>query len=449
MDTIPTELGALILENVPDMDSLWAFIRASPYIHSIFCEYQEKILPIVIARDISSPLLGEALAALKSSRFTSLQRMNGKDVEVPLRGLPKSRALEWIENDFLPQSEAQWWVETYLFKSERLRWSEKYDRERINRQNILPPSEDMLPLWELHKDVKFMADLYVRETLHIFNQSIEIYQPLASRPALHTLENISPIERQRIFRAIYRFAIFGNLFAPSTETWEDYELSEYFLCRFAAWQVEEISCIYDFMTNRILKKWQEMEDNEFNRLAADPKLWEIEPRPDPQNCRWEADFFSRDSKLLYFKEKQAFFATLSIKDLRALFQAKDELLEELVKKWALAYHGTRVPFLEEALKACPDGFSVNPESEMNRFDAEVEAWDDNNMPLFNREKGDNAMSVNIGWGWANFWNPRELYVNSTSNCWWDEGANVDNEGFRRSGYVFWDYPRWKEHETWE
>ncbi|KAF4628217.1 hypothetical protein G7Y89_g9931 [Cudoniella acicularis] len=447
MDTIPAELGALVLENVPDMGSLWALVRASTHIYCVFREYRERILPTVIARDIGPVLVGEALAALRSSRFISPQKVNGEDVEVPLRGLPKSKALEWIENDYLPQSEALWWVETYLSGSEKLKWSERYNGERETRRNLSPPSEDMLPLWELHKDVKFIADLYVRETLPIFNQCVTKYSPPVGEPVLYTLGNLSPIERQRILRAIYRFVIFGNLFAPSTEVWEDYELCEYFLCRFAAWQVEEISSIYDFMTDRILQKWQEMEDNKFNRLAADLKLWEIKPYPDSWSCPWDSDFFSKESKLLGFKEKQAFFASLSIKDLKTLFQAKDELLEELVRRWALVYRGTRVTFLGEALDyGFPNGLPVNPGGEGHRCEVQDDVLNDNNMPLFNREKGDDVMSVNVGWAWAHFWHVPELYVHPTSR---GSGLRVEHEGFRRSGYVFWDWPRWKEHDQWD
>jgi len=444
METIPAELGALILENVPDMGSLWAFIRASPHIYSIFSNYREKVLPIVVAREIGPVLLGEALAALNSSRFTPHQRVKGEDTKIFIRGLPKLEALEWIEKYYLPRSEALQWVEGYLFEAEKLQWSENYNKEEINRRNASPPPEEMLLLWDLHKDVRFIADLYVRETSHIFNESVtDIFAWPASKPLPHTLGDLSFVERQRIFRAIYRFVIFGNLFAPSpVSIWHEEDLCEYFLCRFTAWQVEEISCIHDFITDMVLQKWQEMEDNEFNRLAADPKLWELEPRPDPWNCRWDADFFSRSSKLLDFEEKQAFLTTLPIKNLRAIFQAKGEILEELVRKQALEYRGEGGNFLGDALAVEPMNFPVNPGGEAFRDDA----WVDGVVPFLDREKDDNVMSANVAWYWTNNWRARELYVWSTSNC---RGEEEDKEGFRRLGYVFWDYPRWESFDCCE
>lgn len=65
METLPTELGALILENVVDIGSLWAFVQVSHHVHGIFRECREQILSAVIARDIGPVLMGEALAALE------------------------------------------------------------------------------------------------------------------------------------------------------------------------------------------------------------------------------------------------------------------------------------------------------------------------------------------------------------------------------------------------
>ena len=302
----------------------------------------------------------------------------------------------------------------------------------------------MLPLWALHKEMKFIANLYVQETLPIMNHYATEHSPspTTGKADPHTLDDLSSIEKDRILRAIYRFVIFGNLFARPSAEWYSEELCEHFLCRFPAWQVEELSCVNDFMTDRIRQKWQEMEDNEFNRLATgDPQLWEIEPRPDPWNCRWDADFYSSETKGLCFEEKQAFLTSLPIEVLTALFQAEGGVLEELVRGWAEEWRGGDGPFLIEALDCDPRYLPVDPGVEVLRCDAKVEAWDDRSMSLVDREKPDNVMSANIGWYWTHDWQPFELYVNSTSNAWGGEGDDEDSEGFRRLGYVFWD--RWR------
>jgi hypothetical protein len=49
---------------------------------------------------------------------------------------------------------------------------DKVYAEDIDKEDVVPPaSEDMLPLWELHKDVKFIAGLYVPVTLDIFRKT--------------------------------------------------------------------------------------------------------------------------------------------------------------------------------------------------------------------------------------------------------------------------------------
>lgn len=343
------------------------------------------------------------------------------------RGPPKSEALEWIEN--------------YCSESEKLKWG-------ANRRTLSPSSDDMLPLWSLHREVKFMAQVYVQETLSILNQFITKRRP--RKPVPHTLGDLSPIEKDRLLRAIYRFVIFGNLFGRPPTEWSEEELCEHFLCRFPAWQVEELSCVNDFMTNMIRRKWQEMEDNEFQRLAAgDPQLWEIEPRPDPWNCRWDADFYSKETKSLCFEEMQAFFVRLPVEVLRALFQAEGAGLEELVRGWAAEWRGGEGPFLGEALHVDPSEFPVVPGGELFRY--EVSERSDilfayNDPGPIDREKPDDVMSANISWHWAHRWQHCEMYYSSTSNFYWPgaekwEEFDRSHKGLRRIGYVFWDRRR--------
>lgn len=443
MDDVAPELGALILSNVADMRSLWAFVQVSRRIYSIFNECRERILSDVIAREIGPLLLDEALAALSSSRFTSNQNKKGENAGKFIRGLPKSEALAWIENCYLPSSNACQWVEDCLLsQSDYLKWRKIKDRMTANRQKITPSSTDMLLLWELHKDVKFIAGIYVRETLHIFHET----SPWGSTRSgviqvPNTFQSLSTVERDRIFRAIYRFVIFGNLFAPSpVSNWAKEELCEYFLCRFAAWEVEEIRCIHDFVVDTILKKWQEMEDNEFNRLAADPRLWEIEPRPDPWNCRWDADFFSKTSKSISVEDWQELVATLPMKDLRAIFQAEGQNLEDLVKQWTWGSRHAIGPFLKEALAVDPHYFPVIPNGDGLRDESQPNGRIKGSMASFQRSTdGDEAKSANTGWYWANNWNMKEVYGDSSNYT-----ATLDyegSEGLRRFGYVFWDSKR--------
>lgn len=442
METVASEIGVLILENAPDIKSLWAFIRASPRIYAIFDTHREHILATVIARELGPVILREASAAVSSSKFISHETVNGQDVQVPIRGPPKAEALDWLNNYYLPQSDALHWVKDFLSGSEKVEWSERYKKQRAARQDVVPTSEDM---WELHKDVKFMAKLYFQETLPVFNRwAGDAIGHSSTLPVLlQTFGDLSLAEKERIFRGIYRFVIFGNLFAPHDPYyWSDDELSELFLCRFLAWQVAEISCIYEFMSDKVLQKWQEMEDHEFNRLAADPELWDIEPRPDPWNCRWDADLFSKSSKY-DFVEQQAFVLTLSIKDLTALFQSKGDILESSVRRLTLAY--TSAPSLGDALFADTRLFPVYPGGNENRVDVHEANYrtGDKSMVRTDEGKADRGTSANIGWWWANSWHSSEIYCSPTNEYFWGR-EGIEHEGFRRLGYVFWDCQRWPQ-----
>ena len=74
--------------------------------------------------------------------------------------------------------------------------------------------------------------------------------------------------------------------------------SHSFLTLFPAWQVEELSCINDFIRDKILQKWQEVEDSFHALLMRDLASWDL----DPWNSRWKVDnIFSRQVKLNYHK----------------------------------------------------------------------------------------------------------------------------------------------------
>ena len=274
-----------------------------------------------------------------------------------------------------------------------------------------------------------MANLFVQEALPIFLQMMKGRAESGSELATCTLQDFS-IEKQRLFRAVYRFIIFGNLFGlSSTDICDNEEPCEYFLCRFTAWQVEEISCIKDFITNKILLKWHEMEDNESSRLAANPEPWEVELHP---NNRWETDFFGKQQKLLRRKIITGNLATLSIEDLIAIFEAKGVLLEELVRKRASTYQRVRPPFLEEALDVDPGNISVVIGGDEYRGQVECPVKD---MLEFEEN---NLTSANSCCFWANKWSLGDLYIWSSSpSSMWEPDRT--SEGFRRFGYVFLDY----------
>jgi hypothetical protein len=235
----------------------------------------------------------------------------------------------------------------------------------------------------MHRDVKFMANLFVREALDIFDRYFTDdndpynesplpadHEPAKSREIPWSLEELSSIERGRLFRPLYRFIIFGNLFGGFIEdSATAAELSEHFLCRFPSWQVEEISCINDFVTNNIIRKCQEMEDYVFKCLTADSELLKLRGNEDDWEVHWYSNFFSKNAKHKQYRHRQASLAKIFIKNIRTLFSVSDDALETFVSDFSTQGHYFGRPFLEEALLFDPGHIPTEPNGDIHRCDA--------------------------------------------------------------------------------
>ncbi|KAG9232437.1 hypothetical protein BJ875DRAFT_514496 [Amylocarpus encephaloides] len=438
LDEFCIELQEMILERIPDMTSLWSFIRTSKNMYAIFHSSKDKILRIVITREISPGVMKDALAAYSSTKFNSCREVTSVDAAIPSNQPSHMSVVDWLATYYIPSCDLSKVAKFYVSEKSREEWIEGSLTRKKTVRNISLSSEEMLLLWELHKDVKFIADLYVQETLPIFNHCFTYWHP---RPALErtpTLQDLSLIEKQRIFRAIYHFVIFGNLFCPvstlGTLIWGHDRIALHYLCLFPAWQVEEISCVYDFIVNKVNQKWQEMEDYVFNSLAADPSKWGIETRSDI-NAYWRPIDFSSSSKDVYAMSMLDLLTLVPIRSLRVLIQAKEEILKDLVLDWHAFKRNWGGRILDMALLVDPGHLLVAPGGRSGD-------WGDDE-PYFEWKNGDSLMASNVGWNWANNWHPRELYAHSTSDGFYSTKLEAeDNEGFRRIGYVFWDAWRW-------
>jgi len=382
----------VMLANAPSVKTLWRLIRASSRMYSVFRSHRELILATVIHREIGPKILCDAQAALDSSRFST-------------RGLLKDEAITWIA---------------------------KYQAE-MNKKCLLSAiswESDSLPLCIIHRDVKFFADLFVRERLPILNRGLEKGNSVSINDQECYLEELPTTEKTRLYRGIYRYAIYGNLYyhqqnRPRKQTLlvaQAQDQSHSFLRLFPAWQVEELSCINDFIEDKILRKWKEAEDYVYETLKADPPSWDLER--DRHQSRWDCDFFSHFHKVRKFKHIQKYMATMSLSDLREFLTAKDEGLIHILKKNGLNYSHD---FLTEALDEEP----YHPIWETPEYQ-EYEGALASEMKV--RFEGDATSRPNEAWLWAHEYRPCELYVQSTPDF-------AIGEGLRRFGYVFWDSRR--------
>jgi hypothetical protein len=289
---------------------------------------------------------------------------------------------------------------------------------------------EVLPLWKLHQDVKYFTELYGRDRFRVMNGA-------ASRKYFDDdnwgwdVNTVSDTETLRIYRAIYRFAIFGNLFYhdpkrnQSRKTGPKFllsnEQSHSFLSLYSAWEVEEVSCINEFMVDRIRIRWQEIEDEYYNTLKDEPAKWDID-RPVGQS-RWEFDIFSSYSKT-HYQSWQDYSASFSLPELRVMLIAKGEESHKILE--STKCHLDDNP-LNEALKESP----YHSRMYTDEFLEHEKAVANGVTVQFERDALDQP---NEAWLWAHDYQPCELYVAST----WEFPIG---EGLRRLGYVFWDSDR--------
>jgi len=189
-----------------------------------------------------------------------------------------------------------------------------------------------------------------------------------------------------------------------------------FLVSIPAWQVEELSCANDFVHDKILQKWQEIEDNLYAALVAgNSSDWDVDRKP--AESRWESErFFSHSVKIQWHQQWQKYIVTLSISDLREIFTSQHDILLQNVQK-----HLFHLPhdFLSQAL----DEDSYH--SALITTELREHKWALANGVKF-QFRGDIIDKPNEAWLWAHEYQPCDLYVQSH----WEYAIG---EGLRRFG----------------
>jgi hypothetical protein len=280
LEKLPSELKSQILLDMSDLQTLNALIHASPSYHQVYTSQRINILSKVMERELEPPVLADAIATLAASRLA-----DGEDRITKVR-------------DFLDQ------YRTTI-----------YAKGGSGLSSITP--EDISCVARLHTAITTIALRFYEFTV-------------VARPHLPDVESTRPspsrTELQRIYRALYRFEMFCKLFssnriprdstryfqtgypytgatssAPLNLTEADgRDISDWFLAIFQPWEVEEIGCVYDFLSRQY--------DTLFKQVAEHPSKYQA-------NYRFMDDFNSEDeshcSKQDISEEgKSAFFCLL-------------------------------------------------------------------------------------------------------------------------------------------
>lgn len=206
LEDLPVELQGLILANTPSLQSLSAFVHASPGLHRVYLGDRLGILRSVLGNALNGMLV-DALGAQHS----------GTDIFQEAR----EWSLLWA---FIKEHEA------------------KYDTAES--------------VW--------IAQLPLEDVIHLAHFHVLVIEPLTERYATWALASLptsceeeqagqqplSDTERRRIQRAMYRLQIFCNLCGregrSSRHRIEDNVDRLRVLSMFPPWEVEQILCINEF-----------------------------------------------------------------------------------------------------------------------------------------------------------------------------------------------------------
>jgi len=385
-----------LLSEAPNAETILSCITASPFIFRVFQEFKERLLRRLVAQEDLEGVLGIAQANLESSRLQQ-------------RGIPKKQALKWMsEHDA-------------LLKNVSL----PLDQISMNA---------FVQMARIHQDIKYFAGQFIYKRI----PWLDTTDPVTSLNERYV--EISRVEMMRLYRAIHRYAIHGNLFAyEDTRTIAKanrlcpQDQASWFLCRFTAWEVEEVACINDFMADIINKKWNEVRPHDFHyRTSPNPHMSHWELVHGPFNCprRWLKAHFAALA-LPAFRE----FASESGPSLQAQVRAILDAAPSPAQLACVPNNCTHfLDSLADALRQFPYPLNAaRAEDQMLNF------WGAQRDGLRVRFQRDTLDLPNSAWVWTNGFRPCDVYINPLWRC---TASNLEIvSGLRRCGYVFWDVQR--------
>ena len=232
LEGLPVEIQSAILLSIQDIASLKTLTRASPVYHTAYRSQRPQVLERILFNSIHPDVLYDAFFSINSSK-TLTNDLKNRATRV------KKFLLEYDES--------------------RDKWTrpEHLDLESASK----------------------LAQLHIR-VQHVTKDLCQTASLSHSFPGNQTEDcgQLSSNECRRLYRALYRFEMFCNLFRnwknspddgdlsdassasdDSTSELDSTEKSSWFLSLFKPWEVEEIACVRDYFCGyygRMLLKFE-------------------------------------------------------------------------------------------------------------------------------------------------------------------------------------------------
>lgn len=219
METLPAELRIQILQSLPDVLSLRSLIYASPTFHNDYLKARQVLFGSVVVNELGPDIIVDALATLRSRNCHVLPENGAEEASVFLDQYRHARGAASSSSSC---SGMRYWT-TYM--------------------SLCRDLDETIFLLHQHKLLERIVVDYCQR----------IKMPMVHGPQL------SRTERTRLFRAMYRFQTYCNLYGGRSshrqllyktaprEIRRRLRTVEFFAPSFTPWEVEEMGSIWKYV----------------------------------------------------------------------------------------------------------------------------------------------------------------------------------------------------------
>ena len=371
LEDLSPELKSGIIDQITDLQTLKTIVRASPSFHRVYLSRRHDILKRVIKDDLGEAILPEALAVITSFLPDTLTPLRDVFVYVQLDSLVLGGFYEQFTKQFV---------------------IDKLESDQV---------EEMVAL---HLAVEDFARRFCNFALY----------RLSSFKAIE-YRKLSPTERCRLLRAIYRIQFFNSLSrltnegavkdtdAPSPVG--NMDAKKVFLDLLPQWQREELDCVRIFLLV-------------YHELAFEGSK---HAEKESHKNRPQEDYEENSTYLLQTA------VTLKITNADLSEVLYNRLTELYIRKKLKRLHRTSKADPMVQIRSLADQLKSTHASTSRILRYGIEIADHKDGPAFD---GDRIDAPNSAWSWV-----RDYQYEPRHTCltW-----------LRQSGYVFWDEKRIKD-----
>lgn len=266
-DRLSAELIKPILFDLPNTQSIYSLIRASPKCYQVFLTAKEKILISIMRQTIQPAAFIDALAAVQASQL----KEKGPDRKKVLAFL---RKYENKRHKALEPNGKHYSLSTAVSLCQLYRSSQYFINDLTGRSNFY-----------LRRcgDTTFIQTRFSpRDGFHLVQENgpNSLWGSLKGELCVdrdHQYAPLSDVEEARLQRAFYRYELYTQIFSSGMEykgerLWELPSDSHFFLEKYQHWEIEELACVADYLWSLVSDSFDRIEPAFVGLKLPEPPL---------------------------------------------------------------------------------------------------------------------------------------------------------------------------------